>query len=196
MTAFARCACGQVVARRDDKDLDVCPRHALPPKLQRAYDKADKQRTGNADLPPLIQPADPNAFAFRLAGSPMSQNRAWAPVRFRGRLTLRKNDDVTAWRSAVRLAALKMRPAGWRLDGQYRMRYVFWFERETADASNPIKLIEDALQDQRKKYGPRMVLVSEGACFHNDNQIQGHDGLDKYVDPNAPRLEVYVRRLS
>lgn len=55
-----------------------------------------------------------------------------------------KTDDGWDYQTEVTSIVRKHRPKGWAADGQIRIRYWFRFKR-AMDASNAIKLLEDAI---------------------------------------------------
>lgn len=188
--AFARCNrpdCGQVVARRDDKDLDVCPRHAMPPRHGRALDKADLQRAGVAALPGL-PPSTADVLRFRIPGSPMGINGAYEVRRgWRGRGGLKLSSKANAWKAIVGGYAARavdaLRAATghqWDQAGAFALEIHTVFESASADDDGPVKLLRDAMQ---------------GRVYIKDVQVRRTTSSKDENSRVSPHCDVTVRRL-
>lgn len=80
----------------------------------------------------------------------------------------------------VRAAGFKSLPA---FPGRVAMSYWLYFERDPTnrDLDNALKSINDAL---------------EGVLYERDSQIWCYDHVEKFHDPEQPRIEVAARSLE
>jgi len=122
-------------------------------------------------LPPIVVP--PEAFGFRVPGSPMSWNNAL--IRGRGRPFL--SARAREWKESIRFRALAALPSTWSRSGRFMVGVHSVFARSTSDTDGPVKLALDALQ---------------GIAFDNDRQVV-RVSATKEVG-GAVRLEVIVKR--
>lgn len=60
-------------------------------------------------------------------------------------MTLAKTKEAVKYQTDVALIVKSARPSGWTPGRRVRMRYSFWFETANRDASNAIKILEDAV---------------------------------------------------
>lgn len=103
---------------------------------------------------------------------PPSVNRMYR----RERRGVRLSDEARAWKQEAYLLALAVFPEP--LDGPVCAVWEFYMPDERSDASNRIKVLEDALQ---------------GAAYHNDRQIV-EGTYRKFIDRARPRVEAVIWR--
>jgi Holliday junction resolvase RusA-like endonuclease len=148
---------------------------------------ASSRRYGAAPAFP-IPPATRDRVTFIVPGPPRSKNRAHGMAWGINGPRVFVNKDSKRYQASVAnhaTSALGALIYAWREEpryskGKFRVDFVAYFDRESADALNPHELAADALQ---------------GVLFRNDRQIQ-HGGYAKYIDKVAPRLVVTVEAVG
>ena len=91
-------------------------------------------------------------------------------------MSLAKSSDAYAYQEGAAYIVRTARPSGWVAARRVRITYRMWFNREGRDASNAIKLLEDAIA---------------GALGVNDKTFLPCVELLE-VDKTNPRVEVTV----
>jgi len=89
------------------------------------------------------------SWKVTIPGQPPSSNHAYKVVRIKrgGGVpfhTLAKTAEATAYQQGVRLIVAAAKPSGWRPEGQIRLRYRLFLDRDI-DCDNVSKILNDAI---------------------------------------------------
>lgn len=121
-----------------------------------------------------------SGWSFTVPGLPPSVNHAYRPIRTKnGTMSLAKSSEALAYQVGAAYIVKVARPSGWVAARRVRITYRMWFNREGRDASNAIKLLEDAIAEalgvndktfipcvelvEVDKFNPRVELTIENA---------------------------------
>ncbi len=123
----------------------------------------------------------PTSISFNVAGSPLSQNRAWHIITLKGKggghSSLALTTEGKQYKANVARIAALARPAGWDMSAEVIVELVYCFDSRRPDHDGPTKITIDALQ---------------GVLFDNDRAIW-RSSQQRELDRLNPRAEITVR---
>ena len=117
-------------------------------------------------------------WTFTVPGLPPSVNHAYKVFTTRdGPARMAKTSEALTYQVGAAQIVRAAKPSGWEAARRIYVVYRFWFDTNRRDASNAIKLLEDA------------IAIALGV---NDNTFLPCVAI-KEVDKTRPRVEVTIR---